>query len=1554
MSGDEIRSRIRHDRYEVISVIGSGGMGTVYRALRRSELGGTSAAASQTVALKTIRGTADPKRMRMFQNEVGILGSLSHPYIVDIFDSGVLEEDGEQKPFFVMPLLPGRSLDKILLDAQGQLPLDYVLQLTSQICQGLHAAHERNVIHRDLKPANIFVIDGPAVKIIDFGVGHLVDDNSSVTGIKGTLAYMAPEQLRTGQCSASSDQFSMGVVLYEMLAGRRPFNGRNEAELIQGIIEEAPSWLASLNPSVPVVIGQIVHRMLAKQPSQRFSSLREVADLLDRFSRGTPVVIFDPAKIEQRIELAKKAEAEGDSQLALEILTRLESEGGFDPASLRLKDEIARKVRLNRQAQKLQQANLCFSQGAYDDALLRVQEVLESDKDNVTARALEREISKKRQEQNIAEWLRLAKTHLEARHFDRANEELNRVLQAAPSHLDGLRLQQEVEQRESEYQRVQQEKEHLFESAVAAWNSGDVARALSRVERVVELDAQSPDVRTSERSARYKQLYNDVSSVNNALRAAEQEAQTLRDQKQFKAALEVCAKVLREHPHDSTFIALNLDIEERQRQDLSELIGQIGGQLRTEPSLEKRIELLRKALERYPEEPYFQKRIEDTQKTLDALRLMVSKARFLEDEGQFEEAAHQWDSIATLHPSYPALDAERARVRERRDRQLQANQKGRRVEEVNQALKQGDYARALKLIGLARAEFPGDRELEVLEKQTQHVAEKAHEARNLLESGQAKAAEASYDSALEDLRKAVALDENSRVAKRVLVDTLVSAARDRLETDSNSAGQLLSEAAALEPNNPAIVSARMMLADREQDQFVQECAAKARSLQASGELGAAMKEVDAALERYPKDPTLLRIRQELIDEKRRVEGRERRQADIQRLQQFRDEAASATASLDPQERIEHTLDIGRRHQSDPEIVEMVTQVASSIQNAAKPAAATPVAPPPPLPPLAKPDPVAQTKSPPKPDQPKKPAEPGFLAQFMRNKVAVAGAAGVAALLAIGLFVSGRQKPAPPPPPPPPPKLVTEAEKPKPPEPPVIAFQLLGGAITLDGKPVTDREKPFEIGPGPHELSLKDRADRTYSATLEISPEGSVTVTNAKADPRILVTIAAVNGSSVKVFGPQFAGPERSKITPVSAENPVVLPAGANSISVAHAAPYPYDIPISATDRTSILVYIKDTTESLIRVCDLPPGGEIELAATGKKEPNRKAAAGKDGCAQINPVPVGRYRLTARAKGYTTQEQDIAVEFGTSPVRSVKLGFTMGEVEVVNHDPGSELVIDGVSRGQLRGERPRFQLDPGPHRFQLKLRNYDSAAPTTIQVPGGGVAQFDARGKLTRTQFRVRIQRSPAHAVLILKRPQGDQRIQPSQDTLPLPAGRYEFVLRADLHESTGTTIDVGEGLQNTISLRLKPLTVASVPPPAVVKKTTTTSISGCLTGKSEPGGFTKVSGGSCGPFPGSFSFTAKRQKTLGVAKSIDWAISSGSSSIKFKLDKSQVTIGAVKKPVKADQDNVAVAYEVQAKRVECSIEGTRVTFDSSFDLTGSVLTMRDEAITGLQATVQAK
>lgn len=257
-------------RYEIISELGQGAMGVVYKA--RDPL------IERMVAIKTINLSLaqdeQEEYVARFYQEAKAAGRLSHPNIVTIYDVG----KSGNNAFITMEFLEGRELRDILDDGR-HLPVDQVLDLVAQVARGLAYAHENGVVHRDVKPANIMVVRDDHVKITDFGIARMATSAvRTQTGmVLGSPKYMSPEQVMGKKIDQRSDVFSLGVMLYEMLAGRAPFLGENINAIMYQTLNSVPPPPSTLNPAVPEMLDFIVAKALAKDLDDRYPDASEFA-----------------------------------------------------------------------------------------------------------------------------------------------------------------------------------------------------------------------------------------------------------------------------------------------------------------------------------------------------------------------------------------------------------------------------------------------------------------------------------------------------------------------------------------------------------------------------------------------------------------------------------------------------------------------------------------------------------------------------------------------------------------------------------------------------------------------------------------------------------------------------------------------------------------------------------------------------------------------------------------------------------------------------------------------------------------------------------------------------------------------------------------------------------------------------------------------------------------------------------------------------------------------------------------------------------------------------
>ncbi len=264
----------RIGRYRIAGEIGRGAMGVVYRAEDES-LG-------RTVAIKTILARMSDEEqagyLARFRQEAKALGGLNHPAIITVYEFG--EEDG--LAYLAMEFLEGRELRDLI--AAERLPAAVALEIAAQVAEGLSFAHSHGIVHRDIKPGNIMVLAGNRAKVMDFGIARVrTSDVKTQTGLLlGSPKYMSPEQVLGKGIDSRSDIFSLGVVLYEMLAGAPPFSGENVHQLMFQVCNGRPSPPSRLNPAVPPVADLIVAKALEKDPAARYGDASELAADLRR------------------------------------------------------------------------------------------------------------------------------------------------------------------------------------------------------------------------------------------------------------------------------------------------------------------------------------------------------------------------------------------------------------------------------------------------------------------------------------------------------------------------------------------------------------------------------------------------------------------------------------------------------------------------------------------------------------------------------------------------------------------------------------------------------------------------------------------------------------------------------------------------------------------------------------------------------------------------------------------------------------------------------------------------------------------------------------------------------------------------------------------------------------------------------------------------------------------------------------------------------------------------------------------------------------------------
>ena len=302
-------------RYQIIRTIGEGGMANVYLAY--------DTILEREVAVKVLRGDLanDEKFVKRFQREAKAASSLNHPNIVEMYDVG--EDDGNY--FIVMEYVNGKTL-KNLIKKRGALSLSETIDIMLQLTSGIACAHDSYIIHRDIKPQNVMILEDGRVKITDFGIAVALNSTelTQTNSVMGSVHYLPPEQANGSGATVKSDIYSLGILMYELLTGKLPFKGDNAVEIaIKQMRDRLPSIIAQ-NPNVPQSVENVVLRACAKNPENRYESVREMHDdlktVLAESRKDEPRLVYDypegePDEEKKVKTMEKKTEEEVTSKV---------------------------------------------------------------------------------------------------------------------------------------------------------------------------------------------------------------------------------------------------------------------------------------------------------------------------------------------------------------------------------------------------------------------------------------------------------------------------------------------------------------------------------------------------------------------------------------------------------------------------------------------------------------------------------------------------------------------------------------------------------------------------------------------------------------------------------------------------------------------------------------------------------------------------------------------------------------------------------------------------------------------------------------------------------------------------------------------------------------------------------------------------------------------------------------------------------------------------------------------------------------------------------------
>jgi serine/threonine protein kinase len=833
-------------RYQVDGEIGRGGMGAVYRALDKNT--------GQYVAIKVMLDVSNPDILVLFDKEWRILAELQHTNIIGINDRGEFRDGPARYPYFVMPFLRGKTLHEWIA-AKGNSPsVTEVANIINAAAAGLQAAHSRGVIHRDIKPSNIFVLDSGSVVVIDFGVVHLGDSQTRTT-IKGTTPYMAPELLdpqKHERPSAQSDLYALGVVCYEALTGVQPFSRPNARDTVRAILRDIPTPAYELNRGVSLLVGQVVQKAMAKDRNHRFKTVTEFAEKLQRAVRSETLPEFDRRAIEERLRIVRDALAKGQPTSANEILRGIEEEGYVDPSITSQREKIDQALQQNWVRVQLESVRLHREAKEFVTALERVNEVLNAVPDHPDALA-ERDLI---DQERLSNALNEARRHMDKHAFAAARTAIEEARQVHPRDTQTSELLSELARMEETDRLLAEQKEALYQEAQSANRDGNINSALQKLERLMRLTRDAGPSSNVERDSIYQRLYEEVMHEHSRIHKAFQDARNYLDAGKLSQTYTICDQMLATNPGHPLFLALKLEAENREREMRLEYVQSVCARLSEVPDLERRVALMQEAATRYPGESQLMELLRNVKGSRDLVNSVIARARKAEECGEFREALDRWQVVKQFHPSQPGLKVEILRIEKRLEEQQRTARKAVFTEDIWRFLSAGDYDRVAAACSTALTEFPGDPELLALQSDAQDQRSRSAEVKGLLAEGRELLRDNKVEAALETLRRAHALARNNQEARQFLGVAILDKAQILLETDWLAADQLLQEAKALIPNDPAVKALAGLIADRKQRDTIEVCLAKVRRLALAGDRATALSELEDCLRSYPNDRRL--------------------------------------------------------------------------------------------------------------------------------------------------------------------------------------------------------------------------------------------------------------------------------------------------------------------------------------------------------------------------------------------------------------------------------------------------------------------------------------------------------------------------------------------------------------------------------------------------------------------------------------------------------------------------------------------------------------------------
>ena len=794
-------------KYEILSILGRGGMGVVYKA--------TDPRLDRLVAIKmmTVGYAEDPELLKRFYREAQSTASLQHPNIVTVYDTG--DQDGS--PYLVMEFLEGESLDSILT-SRRLLSAAEKVHYVIEACRGLSYAHGRGIVHRDIKPGNIMVLKDGSAKLVDFGIAHVASNTLTRTGqIMGSVNYMSPEQIHGRSVDARTDIFSLGVVLYQLFTNSLPFEGDSSASTLLKIIHEPPPPMTEFLVGHPKELESIILRALAKNRDERYQTADELAldllqvyeqlkqDLVNRHLREAEEAwekrnwkqarawLQQLLKLDQKHtkairlmrELQQTIEKEEAGALARQLQANAEesfARGDFD-AALQYLDQAAAnetmapdmgkfyervreaKIRAEELNRVLRRAEEAHERGDLDAAKEAADEALEINSDNTQAKALYRLIHRdwveRSRQRQLEALLQSARKEVSARNLTAAVNILKQAEALDPQGTQVRALLDEIAA-EREQEHLRKELARISREVEDALNHDDFETASLKLDEGLR---QFPNDRTLAQLKALAERQRAAAERKNFVSQQIAAARELLDTAQANEALALLQDAVKKAPREpqlETLLAMVQELvtrnqQEQRRKDLERIGRQVDEALSRE-DYDAALAEIADGLQRFPGERGLaqlkelaeKQRADAEQKAF--IRGQIAAARQLLDAGQAAKARTLLQAALRKIPQEPQLEALLTMVQERVTREEAEKAKHLSLQQARDALARNAHGEAVRILEAAQVRFVHSPEIDDLlrvarEQELREANRKAVE--DAIRSAKHLMADCKYDPAIE-------------------------------------------------------------------------------------------------------------------------------------------------------------------------------------------------------------------------------------------------------------------------------------------------------------------------------------------------------------------------------------------------------------------------------------------------------------------------------------------------------------------------------------------------------------------------------------------------------------------------------------------------------------------------------------------------------------------------------------------------------------------------------------------------------------------------------------